>query len=62
MSRGLLEFIVDVGCLMYVGYASHKEGYRQGQQDLVQQATLFEMQQMREEIERLKREKNNQWK
>jgi len=55
MSRGLLEFIVDMGCLMYVGYASHKEGYNQACQDIYNVQTAQEMQRMREEIERLKR-------
>lgn len=57
MSRddGALGFLVNLGALIWVAYSSYQDGYRQACDDVYKQASINEMNQLREEIERLKR-------
>lgn len=55
MSDGLLRWAINTATILWVGHASHKEGYAQGQRDLVMLANTEEIRRLQEEVERLKR-------
>ncbi|CAB4164221.1 hypothetical protein UFOVP816_6 [uncultured Caudovirales phage] len=52
---GLFGWLVNLGALIFVGWVSHKQGYQQATDDIYRQASISELQYLREEVERLKR-------
>jgi hypothetical protein len=54
---GVLGWFVNLLALIFVGWTSHKQGYQKGQEDLLRQASILEMEKLREEVERLKKDR-----